>query len=72
MKRKIVFHDNINKKTTTTEVEIPDKSHLDAQIRFKAQVFKPKKGKGSFKRKSKYKNLEENQKNCLQTVLFVV
>lgn len=65
MKRKIRIIDNINKtkngqpKITEHEVEVRDLTHLDAQIRFKAQVFKPKKGKGSFKRKQKYSKDEE-------------
>lgn len=53
MKKKIIFRDNINNKTTESEVEVRDLKHLDAQIRFKAQVFKPKKGKGSFRRENK-------------------
>lgn len=59
MKRKIKLVDNINKKTIIKEVEIPNKAHLDAQIKFKARVFKPKKGKGSFSRQ-KYKKIEED------------
>lgn len=38
------------------ETKVRDLSHLDAQIRFPAQVQKPKKGKGSYTRKSKYKD----------------
>ena len=50
MKKKIRFVDNINNKETVTEVNIPAKDHLEAQKKFKAVVFKPKKGKGSFRR----------------------
>lgn len=38
------------------EKEVANKMHLDAQIRFPSFKQKPKKGKGSFTRKSKYKN----------------
>ena len=33
----------------------PNPMHLDAQQRFRANVFKPKKGKGSFNRKNNNK-----------------
>lgn len=64
MKRKVIFKENVTSngkemKITETEVEVRDLSHLDAQIRFKSQVFKPKKGKGSYKRKPKYEHLVE-------------
>lgn len=59
MKQRFVFKDEINNKTTVTEVEIPNKMHLDAQIRFRAQVHKPKKGKGSFKRNNKKVDFDE-------------
>ena len=32
------------------QVKLPNKMHLDIQRNTKANVFKPKKGKGSFKR----------------------
>ena len=64
MKRKIVFKENVTTngkemKVTETEVEIRDISHLEAQIKHKAQVYKPKKGKGSYRRKPKYGNIDE-------------
>lgn len=51
MKKKVVLHDNINNKDIKGEVEIPAKDHLAAQIKYPARVIKPKKGKGSFRRK---------------------
>lgn len=59
MKQKFVFKDNINNEVITSEVEIRNKMHLDAQIRFRAQVHKPKKGKGSFKRNNKKVDIDE-------------
>ena len=38
------------------EKEVPNKMHLDAQINFPSFKQRPKKGKGSFTRKEKYKN----------------
>lgn len=58
MKKKIKFVDNINNKETVAEVNIADKDHLAAQIKYPARVIKPKKGKGSWQRKRKV-NLEE-------------
>jgi len=40
------------------EKEVPNKMHLDAQISFPSFKQKPKKGKGSFTRKRKHKNIE--------------
>jgi len=56
MKRVYNFKD-FDGKTETKEVEVRDLNHLDAQITFKAHVFRPKKGKGSFTRKIKYKEI---------------
>ena len=53
MKRKIKLTDNIAGKNIEGTVEIPSKDHLQAQIKYPALVQKPKKGKGSFKRKKK-------------------
>jgi len=61
MKRRIRFQDNIHKKETITEIEIPAKDHLAAQQKFRANVFKAKKGKGSFTRKLKHKNKQEEE-----------
>ena len=47
---------NFKGKKVQIEKEIPAKDHLEAQKRYKSQTFKPKKGKGSFSRKQKYKN----------------
>ena len=44
----------MEKKFTITikanQTKAPNKMHLSAQQTYKAQVFKPKKGKGSYKR----------------------
>lgn len=40
-------------KIKVDQTKLPNKMHLDAQQRFKAQVFKPKKGKGSWRRNKK-------------------
>lgn len=55
MKKRIKLNDNIHNKELIKEIEIPAKDHLEAQQKYKAAVFKPKKGKGSFSRKSKYR-----------------
>lgn len=55
MKKKIRVVDNINNKVLEKEVEIPNKMHLDAQIRFPSRVFKDKK---KYTRKQKHKNNE--------------
>ena len=57
MKKKIRFIDNIHKKETVTEVTIPAKDHLEAQKKYPAQVFVPKKFR---KPKHKKKIFEED------------
>lgn len=59
MKQKIVIHDNLCKtpKTIVKEVEVRDIEHFEAQLKYRSHTFKPKKGKGSFKRTKK---VEEN------------
>lgn len=61
MKRKIKLVDKIQGKIIEGSIEIPNKDHLEAQIKYPALIQKPKKGKGSFKRKKKPspKDLEE-------------
>ena len=59
MKRRIRLRDNISGKDITGTVEIPAKDHLAAQQKYKAKVFKPKKGRGSFKRQKKHRKQEE-------------
>lgn len=61
MKKKIVFHDNLGKipKVVIKEIEVRNIEHFQAQLQFKSVIHKPKKGKGSFKRKPK--NLKEEQ-----------
>lgn len=58
MKKKIRVVDNINNKILEKEVEIPNKMHLDAQIRFPSRVFKNKK---KYTRKQKHKNNERGE-----------
>lgn len=53
MKQKIKIVDNINHKVITSEKEIPNKMHLDAQIRYPARVFKDK---TKYTRKQKHRN----------------
>ena len=53
MKQKIRIVDNISKKVVEKEVNIPDKMHLDAQIRYPARVFKDK---TKYTRKQKHRN----------------
>ena len=50
----------IKTKDETLEKELPNKMHLDAQIRYPSFKQKPKKGKGSFTRKTKHKKQNEN------------
>lgn len=52
MKRKIRIIDQ-NNKVTEKEFKVRDLELLEARLKHKAQVFKPKKGKGSFKRNKK-------------------
>ena len=60
MKRKIRLVDKINNKVIEKEIEIPNKMHFNAQLSNPSHIFKPKKGKGSFTRKQKYKNKGED------------
>lgn len=61
MKKKIRIVDKTGKKEKVIEreVNIPDKDHLAAQIKYRANVFKPKKGKGSFKRNKRVRPDDE-------------
>ena len=56
MKKKIVLIDNINNKIIVNEVNIPNKMHLDAQIRFPHRV---QRDRTKYTRKVKHKNKEE-------------
>ena len=58
MKRKIRFIDHIHNKETVTEVNVAEKDHLAAQIKYPAKVIKPKKGKGSWRRKRRISSEE--------------
>lgn len=40
-------------KITEEEKILPNKDHFAAQLKYRAIVFRPKKGRGSFKRKKK-------------------
>ena len=53
MKRKIRIVDNISNKVVEKEVEIPNKEHLDAQIRYPMRVFQDK---TKYTRKAKHRN----------------
>lgn len=53
MKQKIKIVDNISKKVVEKEVNIPNKMHLDAQIRYKANVYRDK---TKYTRKQKHRN----------------
>lgn len=53
MKQVIRMVDNINNKVTVNTVEIPNKMHLDAQIRFPHRV---QRDRTKYTRKQKHKN----------------
>ena len=56
MKRKIRIVDNISKKVVEKEVNIPNKMHLDAQIRYRANIHKDK---TKYTRKTKHRNRQD-------------
>lgn len=56
MKRKIKIIDNVSGKVIEEETEIRNLDHFNTQLRERAHVFRPKKGKGSFRRFPKHKN----------------
>lgn len=56
MKQKIRIVDNINHKVIESEKEIPNKMHLDAQIRYPARVFRDK---TKYTRKTKHRNHQD-------------
>ena len=53
MKQKVKMIDNINNKVIEKEFEIPNKAHLDAQIRYPARVCRDK---TKYTRKQKHRN----------------
>lgn len=53
MKQKIKMTDNLNNKVVEKEITIPNKMHLDAQIKYRANVHKDK---TKYTRKQKYRN----------------
>lgn len=59
MKQKYKVIDNTSGKVIEVEKETQNSAHFETQIKFKAHVFKPKKGSGSFKRKNKYPETDE-------------
>lgn len=63
MKQKIKIIDGINNKVVEQEVKIPNKMHLDAQIRYRASVHKDK---TKYTRKTKHRN-----RNDYEHALFV-
>ena len=48
-------------KIKLNQTKTPNKMHLEVQTTTKANVFKPKKGKGSFKRRQISNNHEESK-----------
>ena len=55
MKQRVVLVDSINSKTIVNEVNIPNKVHLDAQIRFPHRV---QRDRTKYTRKVKHKGRE--------------
>lgn len=53
---------DFNGKVDEKEVTVPSKDHLQAQIKYPSTQIKPKKGKGSFKRKNKYNKGEDDER----------
>lgn len=53
MKRKIKVTDKITGKVIEHETEVRNLDHFNVQLHTRAQVFTPKKGKGSYKRNKK-------------------
>ncbi len=41
-------------KVKVDQTKLPNKMHFEVQKSTRAQIYKPKKGKGSFQRKGKY------------------
>lgn len=56
MKTKVRIVDKIHGKVLEKEVSVPNKAHLDAQIKFKSAVFRDR---TKYTRKIKHKNKEE-------------
>lgn len=56
MKQKIKIIDKTVGKTLEGEVVLRDEDHFQTQLKTRSNVFKPKKGKGSFSRKQKHKH----------------
>ena len=56
MKRKFRIVDNISEKVVEKEVEIPNKAHLDAQIRYPMRIYKDK---TKYTRKTKHRNHQD-------------
>lgn len=63
MKQKIKIVDNISKKVVEKEINIPNKMHLDAQIRYPMRIYKDK---TKYTRKTKHRN-----RNDYEHALFV-
>ena len=58
MKQKVKVIDTIHNKVLEKEVNVPNKMHLDAQIRYPSKVFK---NKMKYTRKQKHKNNERGE-----------
>ena len=50
MKRTYKIVDHKTGKVITKEVKVRALDHFESQLKYKSSVYKPKKGKGSFKR----------------------
>jgi stalled ribosome alternative rescue factor ArfA len=59
MKQKIKVVDKVSGKTIEKETEIRNLDHFEVQRKTRAHIFKPKKGKGSFKRRAKHQKKED-------------
>lgn len=53
MKRKIKVIDNITGKVIEGEQELRNLGHFEVQLKYRAHIYKNKKGKGSYKRNKK-------------------
>lgn len=59
MKRKIKVIDKTSGKTFEGETEIRNLDHFEVQRKTRTHIFKPKKGKGSFKRRAKHQKKDD-------------
>ena len=62
MKQKIRIVDNINHKVIESEKEIPNKMHCEAQIRYRANVYRDR---TKYTRKQKHRNRNDYENALL-------